>query len=150
MKPQPILQAISFVQMKAEGVATGSWKYDAETRQLLLEGFIACDDMPKDVADRFTKATAEVPVTDTGLGIVLAARAMAPTEYKAEDLPPESGSGYWLRQFGADRSVAVPEIDAGGQLVRILSVAVRGLDKSSGDYAEIIRRAYDIFINHPE
>jgi hypothetical protein len=44
----------------------------------------------------------------------------------------------------------VPEIDAGGQLVRILSVAVRGLDKSSGDYAEIIRRAYDIFINHPE
>lgn len=150
MKPEPILQAISFVQMKAEAVATGSWKYDAESRRLLLEGFQHAADMPKAVAEGFTKATADVPVTDTGLGIVLAARAMAQTEYRAEDLPPDSGSGYWLRQFGADRSIALPQTDSGGKLIRILSVAVKGLDRSPDDYADMIRRAYDIFIANPE
>lgn len=149
-KQTPIDQAVGFVHSKASARATGSWRYDAGKKVLLLESFQACPEMKKEVAAGFPAATAEVLVTDTGLGIVLAARAMAVTEYRAVDLPPDAGSGYWLRGFEADRSVAVPQIDREGNLIRILSVAVTGLDKPYEDYAEIIRRAYAIFIEPPE
>ncbi|MFM7319670.1 MAG: hypothetical protein ACKO5E_22210 [bacterium] len=149
-KQKPIDQAVGFVHSKANARATGSWRYDAGQKLLLLESFQACPEMNQQVAEGFPAATAEVPVTDTGLGIVLAARAMSVTEYRAIDLPPETGSGYWLRGFEADRSVAVPQIDNQGNLIRILSVAVTGLDKPFEDYAELIRRAYAIFIDQPE
>lgn len=135
-----IVQAVAFVHEQATAVATGSWRY--ENKRLYLEAFRACAGMNPDVVQGFQQATADVPVTDTGLGIVLAARSKEVTEYRAEDLPPDSGSGYWLRNFPADRSVAVPQLDAGGNLVRILSVAVLGVDRPSNDYAGIIREAY--------
>ena len=148
-KQSPIDQAVGFVHTKAGARATGSWRFDAEKKCLILESFQACTEMNKEVAEGFATATAEVPVTDTGLGIVLAARAMAVTEYRAVDLPPEVGSGYWLRAFEADRSVAVPQIDSQGNLIRILSVAVTGLERPSEYYAELIQRAYAIFIEPP-
>lgn len=148
-KQSPIDQAVGFVHNKAGARATGSWRFDAETQCLLLESFQACPEMDKVVAEGFPAATAEVPVTDTGLGIVLAARAMDVTEYRAQDLPPEVGSGYWLRAFEADRSVAVPQIDSHGNLIRILSVAVSGLERPSEYYSELIKRAYAIFIDPP-
>lgn len=139
-----VRQAVAFVHQKAHARATGSWLY--VNKRLTIEFFMACPEMKIEVAEGFPKATADVPVTDTGLGIVLAARAGVTTEYRAIDLPPDAGSGYWIRAFEADRSVAVPQFDAAGKLKRILSVAVIGLDRPSTDYESIILEAYRLFL----
>lgn len=132
--------AVRYVLEKAHARAAGCWRY--ENGRLKLEFFLPCDDMNPTVAAGFPVATADVPVTDTGLGIVLAARTKEVTEYRAIDLPPESGSGFWLRGFEADRSIAVPQLDEEGNLLRILSVAVRGLDEPIAHFAAIIESAY--------
>lgn len=136
-------KAVAFVHQQAGARATGSWRY--ADKRLYLESFKACSEMNPEVASGFPLATADVPVTDTGLGIVLAARSKEVTEYRAEDLPPDAGSGYWLRGFEADRSIAVPQLDNSGNLVRILSVAVVGLERPMNDYAEIICQAYQLY-----
>lgn len=102
--------------------------------------------MQPEVARDFPIATADVPVTDTGLGIVLAARTLEVTEYRAIDLPPEAGSGLWLRGFEADRSIAVPQLDDSGDLVRILSVAIRGIEEPVSKYECIVREAYALYL----
>ena len=137
--------AVRFVHDQAEARATGSWRFDPEKRELLLEYFHPCSSMNPEVAKGFPVATAVVPVTDTGLGIVLAARSCEVTEYRAEDLPPDVGSGFWLRGFQADRSVAVPQLNSSGELLRILSVAVVGLEIPTSHYASLIRTAYEKF-----
>lgn len=136
--------AVAFVHENARARATGCWRF--ANGRLLLEAFVACPEMKPEVAAGFPIATADVPVTDTGLGIVLAARTREVTEYRAEDLPPESGSGYWLRGFEADRSIAVPQLDKAGHLVRILSVAVRGLEEPIENYADLARQAFARFL----
>lgn len=139
-----VRRAVAYVHEKAGARATGSWRY--ADRRLSIEYFMACPEMKPEVAEGFPKATADVPVTDTGLGIVLAARAGVTTEYRAIDLPPDAGSGYWIRAFEADRSVAVPQFDAAGNLKRILSVAVTGLDRPTDDYEAITLEAYRLFL----
>lgn len=144
---QAVVNAVSHVHAKACAVATGSWKY--HDRRLALEFFKACPEMKPEVAAGFPQATADVPVTDTGLGIVLAARAGQTTEYRAIDLPPDAGSGYWIRAFEADRSVAVPQFDTSGQLIRILSVAVTGLEKPAAHYEQLVLEAFALYLNGP-
>lgn len=143
-KRQAAAMAVSLVHEKAHARATGCWRF--ENGRLLLESFLPCPEMKPEIAARFPVATADVPVTDTGLGIVLAARTRVVTEYRADDLPPESGSGYWLRGFEADRSIAVPQLDQAGNLVRILSVAVQGLKEPVETYAGIVRDAFARFL----
>jgi len=140
----PVFQAIAFVHEHARARATGCWRF--ENGRLRLEAFLACPEMKPEVATGFPVATADVPVTDTGLGIVLAARTREVTEYRAIDLPPEAGSGYWLRGFEADRSIAVPQLDGAGNLVRILSVAVLGLEEPIEIFAAIVRQACEKFL----
>lgn len=140
----PAFRAVAFVHDKAHARATGCWRF--ENGRLRLEAFLACPEMKPEVAAGFPVATADVPVTDTGLGIVLAARTREVTEYRAIDLPPDAGSGFWLRGFEADRSIAVPLLDSAGNLVRILSVAVKGLDAPLDLYAEYVREAYERFL----
>jgi hypothetical protein len=140
----PVFQAIVFVHEHARARATGCWRF--EPGRLRLEAFLACPEMKPEVATGFPVATADVPVTDTGLGIVLAARTREVTEYRAIDLPPDSGSGFWLRGFEADRSIAVPQLDDAGNLVRILSVAVEGLEEPIDTYARIVRQAFERFL----
>jgi hypothetical protein len=53
-----------------------------------------------------------------------------PAISRAEELPPDSGSGRWLRAFGASRSVAVPIIDAKGSVRGVISVALPAGNKS--------------------
>jgi hypothetical protein len=144
---QAVQQAVAHVHAKAAARATGSWSY--RDNQLTLEFFMACPEMKPEVATGFPQATAYVPVTDTGLGIVLAARTRQTTEYRALDLPPDSGSGYWIRAFEADRSVAVPQFDATGQLIRILSVAVTGLETPEAYYEQIVLEAFALYLNRP-
>lgn len=141
----PAFRAVAHVHDRAGARATGSWRF-ADGR-LLLEAFMAWPEMRPEVVEGFPLATADVPVTDTGLGIVRAARTKEVTEYRAEDLPAESGSGYWLRAFPADRSIAVPQLDASGDLVRILSVAVAGLDEPVTTYESIVRDVYSRYLS---
>ena len=140
-----VIKSINYVHKHADARATGCWRY--ENGRLILEHFQACSEMSPDVAIGFPKATADVPVTDTGLGIVLAARSKAVTEYRSIDLPPDAGSGYWLRGFEADRSVAVPMLNNQGELIRILSVAVVGLEKPTEFYSGIIQAAYQLYFS---
>lgn len=139
-----VRSAVAYVHQEACARATGSWRY--HDKRLTIEFFMACPEMKSDVAAGFPQATADVPVTDTGLGIVLAARARQTTQYRAIDLPPDAGSGYWIRAFEADRSVAVPQFDEAGQLIRILSVAVTGLEKPAAYYEQIVLAAFDLYL----
>jgi hypothetical protein len=138
------MRAVAYVHERAGARATGCWRF--EPGRLLIEAFVACAEMKPEVARDFPVATADVPVTDTGLGIVLAARTRQVTEYRAIDLPPDAGSGFWLRGFEADRSIAVPQLDSAGNLVRILSVAVRGLDEPISTFASLVQEAYDLYL----
>ncbi|MEI7922094.1 MAG: hypothetical protein WCJ40_09315 [Planctomycetota bacterium] len=139
-----IRRAVQFVHDKANARATGIWMHENDV--LHLELFLPSRQIQECIAGGFAEATAKVPVTDTGLGIVLAARARQITEYRAVDLPPESGSGYWLRAFRADRSVAVPFFDKNGDLKRILSVAVVGLEIPTQTYSSIIQEAFQLYL----
>ncbi len=140
LRSHPAWLAVAFIHEHARARATGCWRY--QDGHLILEAFIACPEMSPAVAKGFPVATADVPVTETGLGIVLAARTLEVTEYRAIDLPPDAGSGFWLRGFEADRSIAVPRIDSSGSLVRILSVAVQGIETPVAKYERIVRSAY--------
>ena len=63
-------------------------------------------------------------LSQTSLGIVTAALTGQPAISRVAELPADSGSGRWLRSFGADRSVAVPWLDQQGSVQGILSVAL--------------------------
>ena len=56
-------------------------------------------------------------------------------------LPVEVGSGYWLRAFKAQRSVAVPLLDPAGEIRGVLSAALPTLGPPDDEeVAELIRR----------
>ena len=94
------------------------------------------------VGREFALATRIVPLSRQSLGIVVATISGRPAISRAAELPADSGSGAWLRAFGASRSVAVPDRDEGGTIRGILSVALPGeclLDDA--EVAERIREA---------
>lgn len=95
---------------------------------LLQLAFEAAPDMPDAVARGFAEATRVVPLDRLELGIVKAAVERRTVVSVAVDLDPTAGSGYWLRAFGADRSVAVPRRDRSGTVVGVFSVAMVGDD----------------------
>lgn len=102
--------------------AAGCW--DVSDGRLVLRAFVLGDDLPMKVSIDFTWATASVPLSESDLGIVRAALDGRVAVSVAADLPPDRGSGLWLRRFGAERSVAVPVFDADGETVRVVSVAL--------------------------
>ena len=102
--------------------AAGWWAVRGDRLEQLA--FDPAPDMAPEVAAAFRAATASVPLEPSGLGIVRAALGGETTVSLAADLPPDSGSGLWLRAFGAERSVAVPLLDHRGQVEAVLSVAL--------------------------
>jgi hypothetical protein len=98
--------------------AVGLWH--VEGHSLVLDVFHPAEDLPADVASGFAQATESVSLDLLDLGIVRAALHLQVTVSKAADLPPHTGSGYWLRAFSADRSIAVPLENPR----KVLSVAV--------------------------
>lgn len=102
--------------------AAGLWRYRDD--RLDLVHFEPADDLPQPVTLGFSEATRSVPITAEGLGIVRAASAGVAAISVAQELDPASGSGHWLRAFGASRSVAVPLHDGAGQLWGVVSVAL--------------------------
>jgi len=111
--------------------AAGWWRVSGG--RLELVAFAAAADLPAAVAGGFAEATRTVPLTERGLGIVAAAVSGVPAVSRADELPPGSGSGLWLRRFGAARSVAVPVRDGDGVVTRVVSLALAG--EAPGDEA---------------
>lgn len=102
--------------------ATGWWRVEGDA--LVLVGFRAAGDMPDGVAEGFVEATRRVSLDQQLLSIVRVVSERRPVVAVASELPSDVGSGYWLRAFGAARSVAVPIEGDPGEVVGVLSVAV--------------------------
>jgi hypothetical protein len=106
--------------------AAGTWRVEAD--RLVRLAFDAADDMAAGVAPAFAAATVSVPLDREELGIVAAVVEGERRVSLASALPAGVGSGYWLRAFGADRSVAVPIAADDGTVVGVVSVALAGFD----------------------
>lgn len=118
--------------------AAGRW--DLVDGNLVLRSFVPAPDLPESVASGFAEATRSVAVAPSGYGIVRAAARGRVEVSIADELPPDAGSGLWLRRFGAARSVAVPLLDGSGQTVRVVSVALPDLSLAVGVVVAGIRR----------
>ena len=108
--------------------AAGFWRVEGD--QLVQVAFVAGEGLAEEVALAFAEATRSVPTAQGDLGIARAATHGVVTASRTAELPAESGSGFWLRAFGASRSVAVPLLDARGGVHAVVSVA---LDESPLD-----------------
>lgn len=120
--------------------AAGCWRIVGD--RLERVAFAAARDLPGDIARGFSEATQSVPLSATELGIVRAALSGGVAVSRAEELPPEAGSGLWLRRFGASRSVAVAVVDSAGAVAFVVSLA---LDDGAADdvlVAEAIREEF--------
>ena len=102
--------------------AAGFWWIAGTTLEQVA--FVASPTLPMEVAQGFAEATRSVPLTQAGLGIVRTAVEGTVTVSRALELPADSGSGFWLRAFGAERSVAVPLHDSHGALKAVVSAAL--------------------------
>jgi hypothetical protein len=107
---------------KLDGRAIGLWRAEADA--LRQVAFVGAADLDADVATRFEQATRSVSLGQQDLGIVRAAVAGTVTISGAAQLPVGSGSGLWLRAFGAACSIAVPLGDPGGRLLGVASIAL--------------------------
>ena len=112
--------------------AAGYWQLDQETERLVQLGFVPGVGLDPEVGRQFAAATAAVPLSQTSLGIVAAALTGQPAVSRVAELPADSGSGRWLRAFGASRSVAVPIRGEGGKIQGVFSVALTA-DSTLGD-----------------
>ena len=119
--------------------AAGLWTADGEA--LVQAAFAACPEMPADVARTFVEATRRVPLLDLSLGIVAAAVTGEVRVSRVAEMAAGTGSGRWLRAFGAERSVAVPLRGAMGAVVAVLSVALPPGDDSDREIADRVHTA---------
>ncbi len=102
--------------------AAGVWRVEGD--QLVQVAFVAGDGLAGEVALAFAEATRIVSRAQGDLGIVRAVSLGVVTTSRTAELPAEGGSGFWLRAFGASRSVAVPLLDARGGVHAVVSVAL--------------------------
>ena len=119
--------------------AAGLWSVRGDRLDQLA--FVPAPDLDPGVAGAFAKATRSVPLTDAGLGIVRAAVEGAVLVSIAAELPPDAGSGRWLRAFGAERSIAVPIFGPDGRVESVLSVALAASPMDVDRVAELVRSA---------
>jgi hypothetical protein len=119
--------------------AAGLWRVVGD--RLEQVAFVAGPGLPAEVARAFAEATRSVALDREGLGIVRAATGGGPAVSRADALPADSGSGLWLRAFGASRSVAVPVRDRLGDVVAVVSVALPDGPPDDQDVAALLRDA---------
>ena len=119
--------------------AAGWWRVRGD--RLEQVAFAAAADMPAEVARGFAEATRSVPLSLSALGIVKAAVGARVVVSRAAGLPPDHGSGLWLRRFTAARSVAVPVSDDTGAVRRVVSVALHEASPADAELAEFVRQA---------
>lgn len=132
--------AVVAALLRATGArAAGLWRVEGGC--LVQAAFVACPEMPAEVARAFADATRSVALTEVPLGIVSAAVSGVPRVSRAEELPSNSGSGRWLRAFGAERSIAVPLRGAADTVIAVLSVALPSSRLNDDEVAEQVRAA---------
>ena len=103
------------------GRAMGLWR--RENNNLLQIGFHAVAEMDAEVRKQFSEFTQEVPLENTGLGIVKAVIEKKPATGTLQgEKSGLEGSSEWLRKFGAQQSYAVP-IFEGDQVVGVLAIS---------------------------
>ena len=144
MNPVPldakdIAPQLAALRLRLDARAAGAWR--VEGARLVGLAFDAAPDMPSEVAGRFAAMTASVPLDRPELGIVAAVVEARRVVSVAADLPPDAGSGYWLRAFGADRSVAVPIVGEDGAVVGVVSVALLGEAPTDDEVEALLREA---------
>jgi hypothetical protein len=140
---------LAALRVRLDARAAGAWRlFDGERLEQL--GFNAAPDMELATARGFAAATRHVPLDNPSLGIVLAAVERRRTVSVARDLPADRGSGYWLRAFGAERSVAVPIEGTAGLVVGVVSVALNAGGVSDDDIEVRIRAEATAWFSEPE
>ena len=133
----PITEALAALNARLDGRAAGLWVCAGET--LRLVAFQPALDLPDAVREGFVSATREVPLSRRALSIAQACAEGTPVLSMAEALPPETGSGYCLRAFGAACSLAVPIAGTGAYPGGVLSVATRAVPASPEEVAALLR-----------
>jgi hypothetical protein len=113
---------LAALRSRLGGRAAGAWRLEGD--RLVLIAFDPAPDLPPAVTLGFEAATREVDLTLVHLGIVRAATTGESFASIAADLPVDTGSGLWLRAFGAARSVAVPIVSRDGSIGAVVSVAM--------------------------
>lgn len=115
--------------------AAGCWRVEGD--RLVQAAFVGAENLPVEVAREFATATSSVPLDRIELGIVRACVEGVVAVSIAAELPPDVGSGLWLRRFGAERSVAVPIEGSGG----VVSVALASRSIRQDEVIARIREA---------
>lgn len=123
--------------------AAGVW--EVADGHLDLREFWPAPDLAPEVALAFARATTRVPIGQTGLGIVAAALQGHPRVSVAEELPEDSGSGLWLRRFGASHSFAVPIFHE----QRVVGVVSCAIAEAGGRETDILLVIRDWLAGHP-
>jgi hypothetical protein len=140
---------LASLRVRLAARAAGAWRlFEGERLEQL--GFSAAPDMALATARGFATASRLVSLHDRSLGIVLAAVERRRTVSFARDLPADRGSGYWLRAFGAERSVAVPIEGPDGLVVGVVSVALNAGGVSDDDIEARIRDEATAWFSEPE
>ena len=122
--------------------AAGYWQLDALAQRLVQVAFVPGAGLDPQVGLEFAATTHDVELGQKNLGIVAAASEGRPVVSHAVDLPDDSGSGRWLRAFGASRSVAVPFRGGNGQVDGVLSVALPPeITLEDQEVVNVVRRA---------
>lgn len=119
--------------------AAGVWRVESD--RLVQVGFSSAATLDPEVARRFAEATLSVPLDRIELGIVGAVARGEVEVSIADQLPPDAGSGYWLRAFGALRSVAVPLRHPDGTVRAVAAVALASMEPPAERVADMIRGA---------
>lgn len=122
--------------------AAGLWYVRGERLELAV--FAPAPDMPDDVARRFQEAAGNIGFERADLGVVKAVIERSAAVSVAGRLPVETGSGYWLRAFGAERSVAVPMLDPEGKIRAVLSAAMPTLGPPDDEQVVMLIRHHGV------
>lgn len=141
--PEPLHTILSGLLNETAARAVGLWRVTGE--RLVALGFLAVSDMPTEVSRGFAAATAEVSLSQTGLGIVKAVLSQAPAialeDPQTTGLP---GSASWLVRFEARQSLSLPVIRE-GNVVGVIAVALpKEFAASSPEWQTIERFAAEV------
>ncbi len=120
--PPEVPERLAHLARALSARAAGIWRVEGDW--LVQVAFVAGDGLAEEVARAFAEATRSVSRAQGDLGIVRAATLGVVTASRSAELPAGTGSGLWLRAFGASRSVAVPLLDARGGVHAVVSVAL--------------------------
>lgn len=133
---ESIADVLADLIARLDGRAAGLWVRAGES--LRLVAFQPAPDLPDAVRDGFSEATRAVPLSSPDLSIVQAFVGKRPVLAVTETLPPETGSGRWLRAFGASCSLAVPVSGSDPHTTGVLSVAMRAVPSVPDEVAALL------------